>query len=140
MYNLTLVPLFALFSLVFAIPKPGPEKIDELERRDGQIFIGQAEHLPVDLYGLTTISGCGPPNIYAPVVGISLAIHKYTLNCNDPEIVEIVYDSTVINATIVYDCPGCGDSGIVMSDACFQELGIPQSTTVTNVLWSYGPE
>jgi hypothetical protein len=41
MYNLTLVPLFALFSLVFAIPKPGPEKIDELERRDGQIFIGQ---------------------------------------------------------------------------------------------------
>lgn len=101
----------------------------------------------MDLYGLTTISGCGPPNIYAPVVGISLAIHKYTLNCNDPEvrsslipnmtlldtflqIVEIVYDSTVINATIVYDCPGCGDSGIgewrdLNTSAHFHSLDFP---------------
>ena len=36
MYKLTLVLLlapFALFSLVVAIPKPVPDKIDELEKR-----------------------------------------------------------------------------------------------------------
>jgi hypothetical protein len=33
MYKLTLVSLFALSSLVFAIPQPVPDKIDELGKR-----------------------------------------------------------------------------------------------------------
>jgi hypothetical protein len=46
------------------------------------------------------------------------------------QIVEIVYDSTVINATIVYDCPGCGDSGIgewrdLNTSAHFHSLDFP---------------
>jgi hypothetical protein len=42
MYKLTLVPLFAL-SLVFAIPQPVPDQINELGKRNdrGHIFTGQ---------------------------------------------------------------------------------------------------
>ena len=46
MYKLTLVLLlapFALFSLVVAIPKPVPDKIDELEKRQSNYhnYIGK---------------------------------------------------------------------------------------------------
>jgi hypothetical protein len=55
MYKLTLVLLFALFSLIFAIPEQVvPVKIDELEKRYSEHYLGGVHaFLPTNFMVLT---------------------------------------------------------------------------------------
>ncbi|KAF8470907.1 hypothetical protein DFH94DRAFT_856392 [Russula ochroleuca] len=160
MYKLTLVLLFALFSLIFAIPEQVvPVKIDELEKRYSEHYLGGAIlYFPSEI--LT--GACGENNTDDQfVVAIPSTIWDNGAQCGkvhgllipnmtlldvslQPVAILGGFDISWVYATVVDQCSGdrCNATSLAMSPALWKSFAnISQAAddsqmTELEVLWN----
>ncbi|KAF8480400.1 hypothetical protein DFH94DRAFT_474769 [Russula ochroleuca] len=139
MYKLTLVPLFALFSLISAIPEQLPDKIDKLEKRKPYNGEGLL-YFPSVVNASGTLNACGGTNSDSDrVAAIPSAVFDESYCGKKVKIQRGDGYGEPIGATIVdqLECDGCGPSDLGLSPALWINFtSFNEAMNPINITWS----
>ncbi|KAH9988527.1 hypothetical protein BJV77DRAFT_733297 [Russula vinacea] len=149
MYKLTfgLLVLFALFSLIVAIPNPEPDsdKIDELEKRtglSGWFFAGQGKLYSPSAEGSNACGGINTDDDF--VVAIPGMFFDFGKRCETIITIQSADRSdnpkgNRVNATIVDQCDSCSNNVFELSPALWKYItGAPtEFPPQIGIYWSF---